>query len=279
IQMATINAARHFRLDHEIGSISPGRWADIILSEKISEIKPVLVLHKGTIIAREGKLASPPPNPVYPEWLYRTVKTTRGGTSQDFHLPASGEFAQVHVIEILPDQIINKSGRASLQVSCGHVRQDVSKDILKLAVVERHGKNGNIGISFVKGFQLQKGALSSSISHDHHNIVVVGADDESMATCIRETEKMQGGFIVALGGKVLGRLPLPIGGLMSPEKPAKIIEALDQINERARSLGCNLPAPFMTLSFISLPTVPELGLTDMGLVDVKNHQLISPFLI
>jgi adenine deaminase len=154
---------------------------------------------------------------------------------------------------------------------------DVSRDILKLAVVERHGKNGNIGITFVRGFGLQAGALASSVAHDHHNIIVAGTNDADMAACVQAIEEMQGGLAIASGGKVLGKLPLPIAGLMSAAPVETIIENLGEINAVYKKLGGTLPAPFMTISFIGLPTVPELGLTDKGLVDVLAHSLIGPF--
>ena len=155
------------------------------------------------------------------------------------------------------------------------IQVDVEQDILKLAVVERYGKNGNIGIGFVQGFELKKGALAYSMSHDHHNIVVVGTNDEDMALAVNEVVRLNGGLSVACDGKILNSMELPIGGLMS-EKPAEEVMAqLDILNEDAKKLGCNMDAPFMSLSFISLPTVPELGLTDKGLVDVLAHQLIE----
>jgi len=157
------------------------------------------------------------------------------------------------------------------------VTTDIRNDLLKLAVVERYGKNGNIGITFVKGFGLRQGALASSVAHDHHNIIVAGTNDVDMAVCVAAIEEMQGGFAIASGGEVLGTLPLPIGGLLSEEPVDEIIASLAYLNQIYRRLGGTLPAPFMTISFIGLPTVPELGLTDMGLVDVLSHQLISSF--
>lgn len=277
IQMATINAADHFRIEDELGSISPGRWADIILAEDLTRIEPAQVFYKGKLVAEEGKLVAPIRKTRYPEWIRKTVMLTSGKASQDFRLGFNGKKASVHVIGIYADQIINQATQATLTVKNGEIQTDVNQDTIKLAVVERYGKNGNIGITFVKGFGLTKGAISSTVAHDHHNLIIAGVDDVSMATCTKASEKMQGGLVVAQGNEVLAQLPLPIGGLMSDRAPLEVIENLEQLNLAARSLGCLLPAPFMTLSFISLPTVPELGLTDMGLVDVREHTLISPF--
>ncbi len=159
----------------------------------------------------------------------------------------------------------------------GAVQTDPDRDILKLAVVERHGKNGNIGVSFVKGFGLKNGALASSIAHDHHNIIVAGTNDRDMAICVGSIEEMQGGFVIVSDGEVLGKLALPIGGLLSEEPVNSIISGLEEINQTYHKLGGTLPAPFMTISFIGLPTVPDLGLSDMGLIDVLDHKLISSF--
>jgi adenine deaminase len=277
IQMATINAAKHFRLDHLVGSLAPGRWADIVLAEDLQKIVPGDMYFKGKHVAEDGKLLVTPPVSEYPEWLYQTVEVTRGKQPEDFVLPAQGGSAEVWVIDLYPDQIINEKIQAELEVLDGSVIPDIPRDILKLAVVERHGKNGNIGVTFVRGFGMQNGALASSVAHDHHNIIVAGTNDADMAICVGAIQEAQGGLAIAADGKLLGMLPLPIGGLMSAEPVQDVIENLEEINEIYRGLGGVLPAPFMTISFIGLPTVPQFGLTDMGLVDVLAHKLISPF--
>ena len=277
IQMASINAAKHFRIDHLIGSLTPSRWADIILADSLEHIVPDDVFVKGQHVVQQGKLIVDPPPSEYPEWIYDTVKVTRGKNAEDFRLFASGSATNVTVIDLYPDQIINEVEQATLQVVDGNVVADPNQDVLKLAVVERYGKNGNIGISFVRGFGLKRGALASTVAHDHHNIIVAGTNDADMALCVRTIEEMRGGFVIAAEGQVLGQLPLPIAGLLSDQPVLNIIRELGKLTEISHSLGGTLPAPFMTISFISLPTVPELGLTDKGLVNVREHQLISPF--
>ena len=277
IQMATINAAQHFRIEHLVGSLSPCRWADILLVENLEQITPKEVFFKGKQVVKNGKYIGKAPKANYPKWLYETVKVTRGKDAADFSLPHEGEGAEVWVIDLFPDQIINTKIKTELKVINGSVAPDPARDILKLAVVERYGKNGNIGVSFVKGFGLKNGALASSISHDHHNIIVAGTNDLDMAMCTTVIEEMQGGFVLVLDGKVLGSLPLPIGGLLSEEAVPDIINNMKEINQAYHDLGGGLPSPFMTISFIGLPTVPDLGLTDLGLVDVYKHELISSF--
>ena len=277
IQMATINAAKHFRIEHLVGSLSPGRWADILLVKDLLNVTPEEVFFKGKKVVESGRYIGSPPKPEYPAWLYKTVHLKTGKKAEDFQLKSDQDQARVWVIDLFPEQIINTRTEATLLVQNGAVQADPEQDILKLAVVERHGKNGNIGVSFVKGFGLKNAALASSIAHDHHNIIVAGTNDRDMALCAETLEEIQGGFVIAADGKVLGTLPLPIGGLLSDEPVEDIIAGLEDINRIYYELGGSLPAPFMTLSFIGLPTVPDLGLSDLGLIDVMEHKLISSF--
>ena len=274
IQMATINAARHFRVDDEIGSITPGRLADIILSPSMENVQPSLVLFEGKPVAENGEMLELCQVETYPDWIKDTVHLKRPITAEVFRAEAQGDSARVNVIELIDKQIINKWIVTDLPVADGAIGIDLAQDISKLAVVERYGKTGGVGVGFVKGFTIQKGAMAYSMSHDHHNIVVVGCNDADMALAVNEVARLHGGLAVALDGEILNSMPLPIGGLMSEEPAAVVMELLDGMNDAARKTGCTLPAPFMTLSFISLPTVPELGITDLGLVDVLQHKLI-----
>lgn len=277
VQMATVNTAKHFRMEDEIGSITPGRLADIILVEDWHDMKPDIVIFEGNVVAQNGELVKECKVEDYPDWLKHTVILKNPVTPESFEVPSKKMegTTKIHVIEMIPRQIINNHIIKDVSVKNGMIQVDLEQDILKLAVVERYGKNGNIGIGFVQGFELKKGALAYSMSHDHHNIVVVGTNDEDMALAVNEVVRLNGGLSVACDGKILNSMELPIGGLMS-EKPAEEVMAqLDILNEDAKKLGCNMDAPFMSLSFISLPTVPELGLTDKGLVDVLAHQLIE----
>lgn len=276
IQIATVNSAKHFRMEDEIGSITPGRLADIILVEDWREIKPSVVIFEGNVVAENGKLLEECKVEEYPEWLKHTVILKNPITAESFAVPSKKQdgSTKIHLIDLIPRQIINHHVLEEMQVKNGKIQVNIEKDILKLAVVERYGKNGNVGVGFVRGFELKKGALAYSMSHDHHNIVVVGTNDEDMALAVNEVARLNGGLSVACDGKILNSMELPIGGLMS-EKPAEEVMAqLDILNADAKALGCGMDAPFMSLSFISLPTVPDLGLTDLGLVDVLEHKLI-----
>lgn len=275
IQMATVNTAKHFRLEDEIGSITPGRLADIVLVKDIREVKPEVVIFEGKVVAQHGHLLEECQVSDYPEWIKHTVTLKKEITPASFLVKSKqgGASARVQVIDMIPRQIINNRMEAVLPVENGYILPDCSRDLLKLAVVERYGKNGNVGIGFVHGFKLTKGALAYSMSHDHHNIVVVGTNDEDMAAAVNRVAQLNGGLAVACDGQVQNSMELPIGGLMSEKTAEEVMAQLDILNDDARKLGCEMEAPFMSLSFISLPTVPELGLTDLGLVDVLNHRL------
>ncbi len=179
------------------------------------------------------------------------------------------------VIEIVPGQIITRKKLEKVKVVDGAVVADVSRDIVKLVVVERHQASGNIGLGMVKGFGLKKGALASSIAHDSHNIVAVGTNDEDIFAAIKEIEKLQGGLVVVVGGRVLASLALPIAGLLSDEPLEAVVAKLNELEQVAADLGTTLPSPFSTLSFLALPVIPELRLTELGLVDVGQFRLIK----
>lgn len=278
IKMATINAAKHFRLEDEIGSITPGRLADILLVDSLEDIQPSSVFFGGDLVFDQGQMKTKVIESVYPDSIKQTVSYKRPVTKKTFRVASSKQDGQteVNVIRLKEDQIINDWTRHQLKVSGGEILPDLGADVLKLAVVERHGRtDGNVGVGFVQGFKLEKGALASSVSHDHHNVVCVGTNDEDMALAVRYLEKIQGGFVCVAEGKVLGHIELPIAGLMSLKDAPTVIEENEALNDKAASLGCPLNSPFMSLSFISLPTVPELGLTDMGLIDVLAHKIIE----
>lgn len=276
IQMGTINAAKHFRIEDEIGSITPGRLADILLVEDINNIEPSMVMFEGRIVAENQRLLQDCSISEYPDWIKNTVHLKKTINADSFKVMAktSKPNARVNVINLIDRQIINNCRVMELPVLNGEISIDRVNDVLKLAVVERYGKTGGVGVGFVKGFKLKEGALAYSMSHDHHNIVVVGTNDIDMAAAVNAVADMQGGLVVALNGAIINKMVLPIGGLMSEKNADEVMAELKVMNDAACSLGCEMSAPFMSLSFISLPTVPELGLTDMGLVDVLSHKLI-----
>lgn len=275
IKIATMNAAKHFRLEHMIGSLTPGRQADIVFVRDIKKISPEWVYKDGKLVAKAGTVLPCAPKE-FPRELFHTVKLGKDFSKASFAIRCEeGKSAKCRVIAMIHDQIINHQVEKWMNVSLGEIAADIPRDILKLSVVERHGKNGKVSVALVTGFGLKRGALASSVSHDHHNIVVVGCNDEDMYLAVKELERLQGGFAAAADGKIVDSIALPLAGLMSTLPAEEVMAAMERVNAAARSLGCSMNAPFMSLSFISLPTVPELGLTDYGLIDVFKHRIID----
>jgi len=270
IQMATINTADYFRLDR-IGAIAPGYLANLIVLDNLFNLPVDMVFYQGHLVAREGK-------PLFPLYQAAGKGLTNTVNIKPFTIDAltlltSGEAEPI--IEIVPGQIITRKRLEKVRAIDGVIIPDVSRDILKLVVVERHKATGNIGLGLVTGFSLKKGALASSIAHDSHNIIVVGTNDEDIFVTIREIERLQGGLVVAAEGKVLASLALPIAGLLSDEPLEVVVSRLEKLEQLAKDLGTTLPSPFSTLSFLALPVIPELRLTDLGLVDVNEFRLIK----
>jgi adenine deaminase len=269
IQMATINTARYFRLD-KLGAVVPGYYANLIVLDDLAGLQIDKVFYRGRLVAEGGKPLFPPYQPVS-KGITRTVNI-KPFAMESFRLAASGE--DMPVIEVVPGQIITRKRVEKVRAVDGVVVADTRRDILKLAVLERHKATGNIGLGLVSGFGLKRGALASSIAHDSHNVIVVGTSDEDMAAAVREIERLQGGLVVAAGGEILASLALPIAGLLSDEPLETVVAGLEKLERLAGDLGMTLPAPFATLSFLALPVIPELRLTDLGLVDVNRFELI-----
>ncbi|MBA7609467.1 Adenine deaminase [subsurface metagenome] len=270
IQLATINSAEYFRL-HGLGAIAPGYAANLIVVGDLSTFETEMVFYCGELVAREGEALFSPP-------MAEDKEMTRTINIKPFDIEALQIPAEkwTHpTIEIVPNQITTKKVEERPKVEKGFVLPDIERDILKLVVVERHRATGNIGLGLVKGFGLKSGALASSIAHDSHNIVAVGISDSDIYLAISEVEKLQGGLVIAADGVVQGSLPLPIAGLLSPEPLAVVVEKFEKLQGIARELGTRLGDPFATLSFLALPVIPELRLTDKGLVDVNAFKLIQ----
>ena len=269
IQMATISAAEYFRL-HDRGGIGPGYIANLVTITDLAQLEIDMVFYKGRLVARQGKPLFPFP-PVTVE-LKDTVRI-KSPTAQSLKIAPAGE--TYSVIQIVPGQIATKKVVEKIQVVNGVVVCDLERDILKLVVVERHKASGNIGVGLVKGFGLRKGALASSVAHDSHNIIAVGADDLDILKAIEEINRLQGGLVVCANLEILASLPLPIAGLLSPEPLDIVVSQYEIVDRAAASLGNLPPSPFAILSFLALPVIPELRLTDLGLVDVAQFKLID----
>ncbi len=264
---ASLSAATAFGL-RDRGMIAPGRRADIVLLDDLEACAVSAVIAGGRLVEES---AFPPRGAVTPIGL-DSVKA-RPATADDFRIPA-GEGA-AHVIGVIPGRIITEHLRLELPVREGAVQPDLDQDAVKVAVIERHGVNGNIGLGFVKGFGLKRGAIASSVGHDSHNICVVGASDEDMALAVNRLIALKGGFVVVSDGTVRAELSLPIAGLMSGRTFEEVRDALHPLRAAAKGLGVKLPEPFLQVAFLPLPVIPHLKISDRGLVDVDRFALIS----
>jgi adenine deaminase len=270
LQLATINSAEYFRL-YDRGGIAPGYIANLITITDLQNLEIDMVFYKGQMVAKQGNNLMPIPKTTGSE-LSGTMHV-KPFSIDSLKLRASSE--NFPVIEIVPGQIITKKSIAKVKTQHGAIVTDIKEDVLKLVVVERHKATGNIGLGMVKGFKLERGALASSVAHDSHNIVSVGTNDSDIFTAIKEVEKLHGGLVVCADGRILASLPLPIAGLLSPEPLKVVVNEFDNVEKAAARLGKLPPAPFSLLSFIALPVIPELRLSDLGIVDVLAFKLIK----
>ena len=270
IQMATINTAEYFRLSR-VGAVAPGYRANLVVLDDLSTIEASMVFYDGQLVASGGQLTGPVTT-VTDERLNHTINI-KPFSMEELRLPARQKTALI--IDVIPDQIITKKSEAVVAVEEGFIQPDIKSDILKLVVVERHRATGNIGVGLVRGFGLKRGAIASSVAHDSHNLIAVGTNDRDLFVAIKELERIQGGLAIVADGTILSTLPLPIAGLLSEEPLATVVQRLDELESISADLGCTLAVPFATLSFLVLPVIPELRLTDLGLVDVASFTLVS----
>ena len=264
LQIATINTARHYRL-RNYGAIAPRYWADFIVFDDFKNFTLRQTWKKGVLVAENGKYLAPPPAAVP---LPRSTMNLRHQPT-DLEVKAAGG-GKIRVIGIVPNQIVTKEFIETPTVANGQVVSDPERDILKLVVVERRHATGNVGVGFVRGFKLKRGALGSTVAHDAHNVIVVGTNDADILCVIRELENLQGGHVAVADGEVKAELSLPVAGLVSDQPLDEVVKHIAGLNAAAQAFGCDLAAPFMTLSFLSLSPIPELKLTDQGLIDAVH---------
>jgi adenine deaminase len=263
---ATLSAAEAFGLKDR-GQIAPGKRADIVALPDLAECRASLVLCGGQVVNDAAFAARKSTLPV----ARNSVRAPKVAASDFRH---AGNTPDTSVIGIIEGKIITQHLREQITPDGGDKRPDPARDLLRVAVVERHGKNGNIATGFVRGFGMARGAIAATVAHDHHNIVAVGADYDDLATAVNRLSEIEGGFVVALNGQVLAELPLPVAGLMSLEPHETVHAALVALRRAANSLGVTLQEPFLQLAFIALPVIPHLKITDYGMVDVDRFEVI-----
>ena len=275
IEMVTINTAECFLMSKDFGSVSPSKVADIVLLSDLYNVTVKAVIIGGRLVAQDGKMLIPFKNVTYPDWSKNTVNVGKTLTPQDFMLTSNKPEVKVRVIQIEEAKVTTKQVIETLKTIDGNVSPDTEKDIAKAALFERHKATGTKGLGFVKGFGLKKGAVASTVAHDSHNLLIVGTDEDDMAFAGNELIKAGGGMIAVADGKVLALVELPVAGLLTDEPVEAVQKKVKNLEKAWKMLGCNLVSPFMTMALLGLPVIPELRLSNRGLVDAVHFVLVD----
>ena len=280
IQYVTINTATCFRMDHEMGSITPGKCADIVFFDDLNDIRVTRTMIDGDVVAENGKMTVAIKPAVLPECVLGTMHVGAPITADSFKAAApegSGDTVKTRVIEIIPERVGNFERILDLRVKDGFVEADADADILKMAVFERHHETGTKGVGFLKGFGFKKGAMAQTVAHDAHNLLVAGTNDEDMALAANTLIECGGGMCAVADGKVLAAVPLPVAGLMNDLPAAEMADLVAKLGEAWKEMGCVIESPYMTMALVPLACLPELRLTNRGLVDCRTFSFVDLF--
>ncbi len=272
IRMATLNTAEWFGLSDR-GAIAPGKVADLFVFNDLKSPEAKLVFVGGKQVASNNEMTAPPLAVSQVQSVGSTVKTNLDKLS--LKIPATG--TRIRVIGSLPDQLVTEHHEITASIENGFAISDPSRDLLKMAVIERHSGTGNVGLGFIQGIGLKRGAIAGTVAHDHHNLVVIGADDASMLAAVAAVVEMGGGLVAVDGDRVMATLPLPVAGLMSDRPIEQVRDAYSALLRASTDLGSTLHDPFMAMSFMALEVIPKLKLTDQGLVDVERFERVELF--
>jgi adenine deaminase len=279
LQMATLNTAEHFGVSRDIGQIAPGRFADILLVRDLQDFRPYQVYAKGSLLAEDGIWQVDPPAYEYPAWASESIHMKRPLTAQDFILEVDqglgdGELT-ANVIGIVEGQAPTRHLQLPVRAEDGEIKVDLERDLVKIALVERHKGSGEVVVGLVSGFGLgEKCALGSTVAHDSHHMIVVGTDEEQMALAANQLSEMNGGQVVIKDGEVIGSVALPIAGLMSTKRADIVAEEASSVLDGFKACGCSLENANMQLSLLALVVIPELRISDLGLVDVTKFEFV-----
>lgn len=277
IQLATINTARYFHMENDIGSISAGKFADLLLIEDLQQMEASLVIADGNIQFENGELQQAFPAYTYPDAVRSSVHLAREMKADDFlHLTdrPDGD-VKVNVVKAIEGSARTEKMTATLQVQSGSVQIDKNQDIIHLSCIDRHKGSGQISNVFVHGFQFQHGAVASTVAHDSHNLLVMGVSREDMAIAANRLAEIGGGLVAVLNGEILAELPMPIAGLMSDQPLETVVDQVGKLVKAWEKLGCSITDPIMTFSLIALAVIPEIRVTNRGLADVTTFKLID----
>lgn len=275
IQLTTINPAHYFNYGDTLGSIAPGKWADILIVDQLEEMKPTTVMIEGKVIYDEDTYQVTFPTYTYPAKAKNSVHLNRSLQTNDFHAATtSASSVRVNVIEALENNARTVKATANLPVNDGVIQSDQENDIIHLSCIDRHHQSDQISNAFVKGFQFKSGAVASTVAHDSHNLLVMGVNKEDMTVAANRLSELGGGMIVVNKGKILAEVPLPIAGLMSDQPFKNVVKQVKALDQAWKEIGCPLNAPFMTFSLIALPVIPSIRITNRGIADVDTFELI-----
>lgn len=271
VRAASWNTARHYRLTRR-GAIAPGYQADFVVLDDLNSFRAAAVYQMGRKVAEDGQITVDLPKYAPSAAVTNTVRLP-ALTTVDLKIPAAEGF--VRVVRAIPRQVLTAEERLNPTVKDGEIIADPSRDLAKLACLERYGKNGKVGKGLVTAFGIQKGALACTVGHDHHNLMAIGVSDADIVAAAKRLQALGGGMIAVLDGEVLAELALPIAGLITDEPMDLVNSKLQALDEAAQTLGVTIPDPYMVLSFLGLAVIPELRLTDFGLVDVLKGELVG----
>jgi len=278
IQMVTINPARHFRVDSQVGVIAPGRYADMIVLRSLRNPEVLLTMVNGFILAENGRFRGRLKRPQYPRSAFKTMKVAGKLKPENFKIKAPiSEGTIKAVVAKLENEAITRKVMEELEVANGEVKLSPKADLAKIAVVDRHHKSGKIGLGFIKGFGAKVGAVASSLNFDENQLVLIGYSDADMAWAANEVIRLGGGIVLVKEGRLLEVLPMPIAGVISNEKLKVVARKLKKINEALAEAGCPFDKPLNVLLFVTFVTLPEIRFTDKGIIDVKNRCFIPLF--
>ena len=280
IQYVTINTATCFRMDHEMGSIAPGKCADIVFFDDLNDIQITRTIIDGEVVAENGKMIVDIAPSEFPAGCYNTMHVGEDINADSFKIyspDSSSDSAKARVMEIIPNHVGNYERIIDLPVEDGCVEAKPEEDVMKLAVFERHHATGTKGLGFVKGFGFKKGAMAQTVAHDAHNLLVAGTNDEDMALAANTLIECGGGMCAVADGKVLSLMPLPIAGIMSDRSAKEVADMNSELDAAWKEMGCSINSPYMTMALMALACLPELRLTNRGLVDCRTFRFTELF--
>jgi adenine deaminase len=280
IQMATLNTAEHFECAREFGSIAPARYADIVILSKLETISIDSVIADGKLVSRNGKLTTEIAPPNFPEKTRNSIHLKRPPTLNDLTIRTKVKegAARARAIGVQPTNIFTHNLEVEVPVKNGQALANADEDVAKIAVFERHSGSGNIAAAFIKGLGLREGAVASTVGHDSHNLVAAGIEDRDIVAAANALVQIGGGMIAVKNQKTIALVPLPIAGLMSDKSIETVSAEIDKLKVAWSDLGSTLPSPYITLAFTTLSVIPELRITDKGLLDTVQFKFVNPII-